>query len=247
MIAAVTLFNAPAAFLPGTLPPTPHTTGASRAMSVRMVTGEAHAIASTSTSHIHDRLMELSAAMRERELARDAASVVSEMQVIDVVHEANRVAMAKAAAAVTNEMELIDAQNGLRKATLATEAAVIASEMQGARNAVLIRQNEHLQAKLRVLAPGRITEGSYYGKPCSHSLKLCIAHARDAAIAARLDLLWQVQRVRYRFQLARRAISFRAMVLKVRYGLRAARMLSELKNKIAEAMPGAPATAAAAA
>jgi len=249
MIAA--LLNAPLCLLPTAASlPAPTFVGSPRAM-LRMVTGEAPTLSSVNSEQMHERLMELSAAMRERELAKDAASVVSEMQLIDVTREVNRAVMAKTAAAVVTEMDLIDAQNELRQAKLAQEAAVISGEMQAARYAALVRQNHELTTQLRQVAPGRsavakeglshVSQHSYYGRPFSHSLKLFVAHGRDVAITARLDLLWQLERVRYRFQVACRHLAFRAMVLKIRYGLRLHRALGDVKARIADATQSAAA------
>ena len=169
------------------------------------------------------KLMSLTKAMREREMARDAAPVASEMEVVDLNRIARAAEMARDAATVAIEMEMIDLRSQLLKAQMegvVAEMKLIDVKLQ---NEKLAKENDQLTSSVGRSMPG------YYGMPFAHSLAHCVAHGRTAAIAARADLAWQVRRVCDRAHKAAADLVFHALVLRLRYAVRASKVLSTWK------------------
>lgn len=138
------------------------------------------------------------------------------------------------AANVVHEMELID----LRKKLSATQTSVDELTSQ---NVVLAREKDVLTTQLRHSSPG------YVGMPFGHSLANCLAHGRDAAIAARSDALWQMRRCVERSLDVRRAVAFGLQIFALRAGLRLKRKLDEVQRSWAQQKQNARADVAHAA
>jgi len=158
-----------------------------------------------------ESLQKRTAAMRERERAKDAASIVAEMEVIDLhadLRQGRAEEMAKSAAAVVVEMDLIDAQR---------------------QNEVLACENDRLQSAVRFASSAYVV-----GMPFSHSLAHCLAHLRTAITAARSDLRWTIKRKRSQAKDAVKHFLFVNFIQRMRLAIRASRQLAAWKAANAE-------------
>ena len=78
----------------------------------------------------------------------------------------------------------------------------------------------------------RLTSSDYQvGMPFTHSLSLCLAHARTALTAARADVAWQFRRVGFRVQDLLGVIVYRSLVYRVRLMLMVRRVLDNWKEQ----------------
>lgn len=133
--------------------------------------------------------------------------------------------MAKDAARVVAELDVIDMRLEMQQMALAKEAATIAADMHASQASMLARQNDDLTTRLRRTTPG------YYGRimPFTYSLAHCVAHGRDAVVAARRDFFFERERVVDRVKTAIKDVAFKLFVLQVRLALRASRKLASWK------------------
>ena len=125
------------------------------------------------------------------------------------------------ASKVIAQIELIDLKNELNQTHMSVD--VLASQ-----NAVLVREKDSLTTQLRHASPG------YIGMPFAHSLANCVAHGRDAAVAARSDALWQIRRAVERVLNVRRAVAFQSQLFALRAGLRMKRKIDEVRRSCAQ-------------
>jgi len=176
------------------------------------------AAVSSSESTVHEAL---SAA-----LVKDRASTGSEMDMD--MRMMSQMLMAKDAVRVIAEMDIIDMRRDLQEMVLAKEAAKIAADMHAARASMLARENDELATRLRRSAPGS------YGRimPFTHSLAHCVAHGRDAMVAARRDLYFERLRAVDCVKTAIKDLAFKWMVIKLRVALRVSRKLASWKASL---------------
>lgn len=164
---------------------------------------------------MHRKVMTLTSAVREAEKAVGAASVLAEMEVIDMAEVLRETEKAKEAMAA----DLLEAQ--LENKRLTEDLHTSKQE-----SIALCRANEELSTVVR------LTSSDYQvGMPFTHSLSLCLAHARTALTAARADVAWQFRRVGFRVQDLLGVIVYRSLVYRVRLMLMVRRVLDNWKEQ----------------
>lgn len=176
--------------------------------------------------------------VRHLERAKDIASVVSEMAVIDshskvqeLVTALRRSELAKDAAPVLAEMQLISAQrenhrlevalheSEQRAAADSTAAAAAAIEL-----AQLRAENDKLLTAVRHASPDA------KGLSFAHHLAICVAHGRKATAALKAEALWTVIRARMAYKQVVVSLSLRWLVYKVRAGMCAKQLMTRWRE-----------------
>jgi len=180
------------------------------------------------THEVRDRIIKLTKAMRASELREGAASVVAEMEAIDlraVVREAEssskRDQQALASAMAENARLKLALEDSLDESLELRRSNLEMSSKMGA----MRRENEKLSTIVRH------TSSEYQtGMTFMHSLSLCLAHGSTALIAARSDFAWQLRRVSFRVQDFVGVMLYRSLVLRVRAMMTVGRLLDSWKD-----------------
>jgi len=157
----------------------------------------------------------------------------------------------RAAAALLPAMELIDTQNEnarlrLDQHMLRRENVQLQRQLQS-EQAALVRKEELQQLRRendRLATELRRSTSEYSGMTVSHSLALCFAHARTAAMAALRDIRFLGIWIAHEFQDLKVHLSLKCLVWQVRIGLRVKKFLAQFQSsstaKAADADPFKP-------
>jgi hypothetical protein len=186
---------------------------------------------------LRQRLAQLTAVMRQKEWAKDAAAVLSEMTIIDLkgyLRATERAKAAESAAAVVASMEVIDLQH--ERTRLRDEAAGLRAELRESERArsaeaarAVIAEMELIDLRAendRLVTAVRYSTAEFQRLSFAHSLSLMLAHARTAARAAVADATFELKRMRGRYRDVLKSVSLRMLILKVRLGVAVSNWLS---------------------
>ena len=178
--------------------------------------------------HSHDErdvqadVLALTRAMRQSELREGAATVVADMEAIDLREAAREAEVASQHAKAENERLTVALQTSMQESmNLRRENHEMALKLVEMR-----RSNEKLSTIVRH------TSSEYQpGMTFVHSLRLCLAHAITAGFAARMDFAWQLRRVAFRVQDLVGVLLYRSLVWRVRTMMVVGRVLDSWKDE----------------